>query len=271
MAPTLRDWALAYAQRGMRVFPCWPPHARPKDDGKRPATRHGCLDAITDAAQINAWWSNRNDFNIACATGDGLMVVDIDVIDDAGEEGGESCLRRLEERFGVLPRSVEQITGGGGRHIFLRYPKGRDVRNSAGKLGKGIDVRAGGGFVVLPPSRHESGRTYQWSVDGAKEFADAPSWLLDLLDAPKATSVVETGIERAWANVMRDGLARGSRNDGLTRLVGYWLHRIGDPAEVLELALMFNDVRCRPPLPIEEIETIVDSIASRELQKRTAL
>jgi hypothetical protein len=263
MVPTQRDWALAYAARGLRVFPC-----RLDKRPVGPLVPNGCKDATTDAHQITRWWSTGN-YSIGCATGDGLMVVDIDVVDDANEEGGESALRALEGKFGRLPHSIEQCTGGGGRHIFLRYPKDRDVRNSAGKLGKGIDVRARGGFVILPASRHESGRSYRWSVDTGREFAAAPDWLLDLLDAPKAQ--VASITERAWANVMRDGFGEGARNDGLTRLVGYWLQRIGDPTEVLELAMMFNDVRCRPPLEKAEVETIVESIATAELRKRTAL
>jgi hypothetical protein len=262
---SLRDWAVAYARRGMKIFPC-------KLD-KLPVgylVPRGCLDATSDVDQVRRWWSTGN-YSIGCATGAGLMVVDIDT-GDAGEENGEAVLRRLEARHAPLPPSVEAITGSGGRHIYLRYPRARDVRNSAGKLGENIDVRAAGGYTILPPSPHESGRCYAWSTDSTKVFAAAPEWLLDLLDMPKPKAqVTEIGTDRAWANLMRNGLGEGQRNDGLTRLVGYWLQRIGDPNEVLELAKMFNVHRCRPPLQAKEVETIVDSIARRELQKRTAL
>jgi hypothetical protein len=267
MALTLCDFALAYAQRGLRIFPC-------RRD-KRPIgmlVPNGCHDASSDAATIKRWWSTVPKASIGCATGNGLMVVDVDMSDDAGEESGETVLRRLEAQYGALPPSVEAISGSGGRHIYLRYPEDRDVRNSAGRLGENIDVRANGGYVVLPPSPHESGRCYAWSTDTVKEFAPAPQWLLDLLDMPRPSAgVTEIGTERAWTNVMRDGLGEGQRNDGLTRLVGYWLQRIGDPSEVLELAKMFNLHRCRPPLPESEIEAITNSIAGRELAKRTAL
>jgi hypothetical protein len=262
MAVSLRDWALSYAKRNLRVFPC-------RVD-KRPVGHlvpRGCLDATTDAGTIRRWWSTGN-YSIGCTTGDGLMVVDIDV-----DKDGEASVRALEGKFGALPASVEQITGGGGRHVFYRYnAKNRDVRKSAGKLGKGIDVRGTNGYAILPPSPHESGGTYRWSVDCATSFAQAPEWLLNLIEAPRVSaSVVEISTDRAWLNVIRDGLDEGGRNDGLTRLVGYWMQRIGDPEEVLAMALLFNEGRCYPPLDQEEVEAIVESIAARELAKRTAL
>ena len=39
----LVDWALIYAQRGLRVFPC-------RTAGKTPLTKHGFKDATTDEA-----------------------------------------------------------------------------------------------------------------------------------------------------------------------------------------------------------------------------
>ena len=56
--------------------------------------------------------------------------------------------------------------------------QGRPVRNSVGKVAPGIDVRGDGGYVLVPPSVHPSGRQYAWSVDSAGEFALAPDWLI---------------------------------------------------------------------------------------------
>jgi hypothetical protein len=51
-------------------------------------------------------------------------------------------------------------TGGGGVHVFFRYPAEKEVRNSAGWLGSGLDVRGEGGYVVVPPNRTQ--RVYEW-------------------------------------------------------------------------------------------------------------
>lgn len=78
------------------------------------------------------------------------MVLDVDP-----EEGGEESLAALQRANGPHPRTASSRTGGGGTHLFYRYPgqAGREIRNSAGFLGPGLDVRGDGGYVVVPPSR----------------------------------------------------------------------------------------------------------------------
>lgn len=50
------------------------------------------------------------------------------------------------------------------------------MRNSASLLGPGLDVRAEGGYVVVPPSRTEA--AYEW-VD--RSAPAPPTWLVGLL------------------------------------------------------------------------------------------
>jgi hypothetical protein len=166
----MKDAALKLARAGVAVFP-----VKPRD--KIPLTGHGCLDATSDDERVRAWWDQWPDANIGLATGSksGVWVLDID-----GEEG-EASLRDLEHRLGALPATVVAITGGGGRHLFFRLPdldEAPTVKNSAGQVGAGLDVRGEGGYVVAPPSIHPSSKRYCWSVDSALEFADAPVWLL---------------------------------------------------------------------------------------------
>ena len=76
-------------------------------------------------------------------------------------ETGADTLRELEQQHGPLPATVECLTGGGGRHLYFKHP-GCAIRNSAGKLGSHLDIRGDGGYVIVPPSRHESGQSYEW-------------------------------------------------------------------------------------------------------------
>ena len=163
--------ALNYAKRGLYVFPC-----RVKD--KRPATANGVKDATIDPDLIERWWREEPEFNIAVATGalSRIFVTDIDGLD------AEAELKKLEAQYGPIPSTVELITARG-RHLFFQYPE-QPVRNSAGKLAPGIDVRGDGGYVLAPPSKHPSGRRYCWSVDSGNAFATAPEWLLARLAAP---------------------------------------------------------------------------------------
>jgi Bifunctional DNA primase/polymerase, N-terminal/Primase C terminal 1 (PriCT-1) len=249
--------ALKLAERGMCVFPC-------QERDKRPATERGCLDATTDPKLIAEWWSLLPNANIVIATGpvSGVFVVDID------SPEAEHELRKIEAELGPLPPSVEVITGKG-RHIYFRYPADHCIRNSAGKIAPKIDTRGGGGYVLAPPSIHPSGRQYHWSVDSGSEFAEAPAWLIEKLagggDIPKATP------SEQWIEIAQ-GVAEGARNSSLARLAGYFLRRPNtDPLLILELLQGWNEGRCRPPLPAEDVRRIVDSIAGREIRRRAGL
>jgi len=87
--------ALAYARRGWAVFPVHGigPDGRcrcgglascegGRNAGKHPATPRGCLDATTNAAQVQLWWSPAmtQAQNIGLATGavSGVVVLDAD-------------------------------------------------------------------------------------------------------------------------------------------------------------------------------------------------
>jgi hypothetical protein len=249
--------ALGYAKRGLSVFPC-----RVKD--KRPATANGLKDATTDPAIIERWWREEPEFNIGLATGavSGTFVVDVDGLD------AEAELRKLEAQFGALPPTVESLTARG-RHLFFQCPE-LPVRNSAGKLAPGIDVRGDGGYVLAPPSKHPSGRIYCWSVDSVNAFAPAPGWLLAKLVAP-ATANGGAGLPPAeLRDLVCEGVDEGRRNESIARLAGYLLRRRVDAVVTLEILTLWNASKCRPALDATEINNIVDSIAARELKRRGA-
>ena len=53
-------------------------------------------------------------------------------------------------RAAQLGKTRIHSTLSGGRHYLFRHADG--VRNGAGKLAPGIDVRGEGGYVIMPPS-----------------------------------------------------------------------------------------------------------------------
>jgi hypothetical protein len=165
-APTLLKAALAHAGRGVPVFPCEP-------GAKRPLTRNGHWDATADRRAIERWWRRQPSANIGLPTGkkSGIVVLDVDV-----DDGGLESLAKLEGEGAPLPKTARTRTGRGGIHVFFRYPGSTEIRNSAGLLGPGLDVRGEGGYVVVPPSRTQG--PYEW-VDRSP-LAEA-SWLIDRL------------------------------------------------------------------------------------------
>jgi hypothetical protein len=69
--------------------------------------------------------------------------------------------------------------------VFFAAPAG-GLAN--GKLGWGIDFKGTtGGYVVVPPSRHASGRHYVWDIDPREvPLASLPQWIIKALRRPKA-------------------------------------------------------------------------------------
>jgi len=63
-----------------------------------------------------------------------------------------------------------------------------------------------------------------------------------------------------WRELVRQDVAEGTRNSTLASLAGHLLWHGVDPQVALELLLVFNRVRCRPPLPDDEVAQVVASI-----------
>ena len=116
--------------------------------------------ASKNETQIRNWWSQHPLANIGIATGtiSNLFVLDIDT---GGEKTGFDSLSTLETKHGSLPATPRVRTGSGGEHFYF-WCDDPEMRNSAGKIGQNIDVRANGGYVVAPPSTHISGNIYDW-------------------------------------------------------------------------------------------------------------
>jgi hypothetical protein len=205
--PTELEAALEYARR-FPVFPC-----NPLD--KKPLSPNGFKDATKDEAQIRAWWGRWPNAMIGVPTGpgSGLWVVDLDV-DPAKKIDGKATLDQLVAQRGPIPPTLTSITPRGGQHLFFAWDGSVDIRNSAGKIGPGIDVRGNGGYVCLPPSRNANGGQYCWDPSPDKTLAvPAPSWLIVLAKAKKASAYVRAALDRECKKVA--SVQPGTRNNAL--------------------------------------------------------
>lgn len=209
-----------------------------KQGGKTPLTPHGFQDASRYRTRILEWRQGYPRCNWGRALEPGALVLDID-----GEQGRES-LAALEAAQGSLPVTLTARTGGGGEHRYFALPEGVSVRCSAGKLGKGLDIRSEGGFVVLPPSLHESGNRYEWIV--RHKPAECPVWLLSLLGEPAGAPIVP----------------QGQRHPVLLRLAGA-MRRVGADEEAIYAALEVANRNCAPPKPDSEVRRLARDVAGR--------
>ena len=254
--------ALAYARRGWRVLPvnwtsggrCSCGQAKCSSPGKHPfglLAPHGRDNATTKETVIRQWWRKQPKANIAVATGrdSGLVVIDIDP-----RNGADRTLRHLEAEHGTFPKTVEVETGGGGRHLYFRFPHRRpEVRSKV--LGNGVEMLADGKSVTAPGSIHASGKRYRWKSGHSPddiELAALPQWMLKVASEKRKATRARPG---------GDKITAGARNDELMSYAGR-LRRCGEDEERILLALMvFNENCCEPPLDDEEVAGIARSVA----------
>ena len=128
---------------------------------------------------MDGQWAPRHGprgIGLACGPRAGIWGLDVDP-----HHGGTRSVRDLQAKHGTLPRTITAHTGSGGWHLIFQWPDNDGIRNSVGKVAAGVDVRGHGGYLVLPPSQHASGRRYQWVFGpDTTDLADAPAWLLEL-------------------------------------------------------------------------------------------
>lgn len=273
-AETGLDAALAAANLlGWRVFPvhsfadgaCSCGRADCDSPGKHPRTRTGLKEATIDGDQIRAWWGQWPDAGVGLATGEvsGVWVLDVDP-----DKGGEASMVQLQDEVGVLRPALESITGGGGRHLFWCHPEDLDLGNRTGFLA-GLDVRGDGGYVILPPSSHRSGRRYEWDgeVDLRRVYpTHAPEALLERVTWQDRRA-------RELADRFSDGepIPEGERNDTFFRM-GCSMRAHGFTEGEILLAL--EEANHRPggtPLSDRDVQTLARQAGKYEPSTAAAM
>jgi Bifunctional DNA primase/polymerase, N-terminal len=163
--------ALGYAAADIPVFPCYSVVPQQLEGGaamvctcgdldcaspgKHPVLRHGVKEATSDVDRVVAWWAQHPGANIGIATGIAFDVLDLD-----GPEGVAAMREFVAEHGLDLAQAPVVRTGSGGFH-YLLAPSGGGNRVH---FLPHVDWRGLGGYVIAPPSRHASGRRYEWIV-----------------------------------------------------------------------------------------------------------
>ena len=181
------EWARMYRGSGMQVVPAMS-HRENKNQWKRPALpkwRELENELVPDFT-FERWYgedgehARRNNMGlIAGACSNGIFVVDLDLHKDVRAQAWWDEMQHFQAMAGELD-TVEQATGGGGIQLFFRAPLGWIPPTC--KTSIGVDIRGQGGFAMMPPSTHESGKSYRWKPGcepWEMEIATAPQWLCD--------------------------------------------------------------------------------------------
>jgi hypothetical protein len=187
------DYALAYARLGWHVFPV-------EAGTKQPLGRlapQGFLDASTDPATLRGWWSTAPDASIGVAmAASNLVAIDIDP-----RNGGLYTMEQLEAEHGALDSSLLAFTGGGGEHRVFSL-SADTAAGLPGKLGPGVDIKWNG-YILVEPSLHPSGKSYQWEASSSPLDGIAPTPLPDWIRGHTRIAGTRNRVDRsgAWVPV----------------------------------------------------------------------
>ncbi|MDN7355181.1 bifunctional DNA primase/polymerase [Acetobacter senegalensis] len=154
-------YAQRLARHGLKVFPC--------QEDKTPSCKWGEL-ATNRPEGIPMLWRTYPGVLIGVATGaaSGFDVLDIDLYKpEADDWYQEHCTRLTGTRM--------HRTRSGGLHLLFRHRQ--NMRNSAGKIMTGVDVRGEGGYIIWWPAAGceivDKSPAHQW-----------PAWLVEMAQPP---------------------------------------------------------------------------------------
>jgi putative DNA primase/helicase len=218
------DATLCYANLGWSVVPVG------RDKIPYCRWRHYARHAATER-KLREWWRAWPWANVALVTGEisGVTVIDVDP-----RNGGE---------LPSLPATPLARTGGGGYHAFVRYQKTRGGWS-------GVDIKSDGGMVVLAPSIHQSGRSYEWLVS---------PWDMPLAEVSLPTPPAKSTPPERWSGGQR-AIDEGLRNVTLFKIACAMRGRGEDEETIWGELMGVNVSRCQPPLSDKDIERIVRSL-----------
>jgi hypothetical protein len=195
--------AFALAERGIPCFPC--------AASKAPTIPGGFKSAASKLDGVSQLWRRHPGPLVGVPTGrpSGLDVLDIDP-----RNAGDQWLTTEQHR---LPTTRTHRTRSGGWHFLFRHRLG--IRNSAGRIAPGVDIRGAGGYIIWWPAAG-------LSVENPEALAEWPAWLFDQV-APKtqarplvASTTSGAGYAAAALRRAVEAVGRatpGRRNDTLNR------------------------------------------------------
>lgn len=196
-----------YAAKGWTVIACQPRSKSPAvTEWKSFQTKKPSWE------DLRKWFpGDANNLAILTGKGSGIVVLDVDNPDALDDYD--------------IPETLTVKTAKG-YHYYFKHP-GCAVSNGPIK-GLG-DIKADGGYVVAPPSLHETGKRYEW-VDPEAPLAECPEWIIskskarEIADRHNESFVKEpptlTDYAKGWLGDV-DKLAmasKGGRNDLLNRV-----------------------------------------------------
>jgi len=262
---TCLEAAREYLALGLHPIPCAPRDKRPLIAWRR------FQNQAPTAEQIESWWTQWPDANVALVLGRGIFAVDLD---------GDGAEMLLLDQNVDLPETAPRVRTGAGQHTYLAADV--EIANRTALLSTGghkpqVDIRGTGGYVLAPPSIHPSGSVYEWLEPLSIPPPQAPASLLQLLARPSAPAPAPAQSSEAqpvtasgstqprWIAEALKGVGEGQRDDTCARLAGYFVGK-GVAAEIVTALLIEWGARCTPPFSERDVRKTIVSIVRKHGQ-----
>lgn len=215
-----------------------------KPDEKRPYMTNWLQYTKSKASEqtVENWFKSLAGAGVGAVTGkiSNMVVLDVE----------RWCKEPIDEILKKYPTHMVARSGSGGYHLYYQYPQNiGKIPNRVG-IFEGADLRGDGGFIVLPPTRHQNGNNYEWVEKGP--LGAFPLAFLELESRPAIQN-------EGWIVEALRGVSEGGRNDTCARLAGYFFKK-GMTADIVEALLLDWNERNDPPMPVREVRTTMKSI-----------
>lgn len=250
--------------------------------GKRPLLAEWEKQQSTSKGVLNIWLNNNDNLNFGLILGQTkyINLVGIDVDGDYGREK----IKEFEENGKNFPDTIAYRTGNGMRLLYelpdgMKSKKVAYFDNDNREKGE-LAFICNGQQTVIPPSKHNTGSFYRW-IDGKnpmqKELAKAPKWMSNLVrNGKKKKDGILNGVdlreetEKSKEVAQKDfeETSEGGRHNAMTRVCGSLISNHKMPKNLAFRTLkVHNQENMKPPLPLKEVETILETLWAKEGKK----
>jgi|SRR5579872_1525582 len=245
LAEQLVKAATWYAKRGYFVFPA--------NREKKPLIYAWPKEATTDGGKISEWWTKWPEACIGVACGPSrLLFLDLDTY----AVGGKDAATILKSHLHLGDASYS--TGQGGEQYVFRC-NDASIRNKTSSLVLNgttlshVDIRANGGYAIVPPSVSVFGPYQKISGDHLKNPPPLPDALRRIIVDASARVQYEVG----------GSIPEGRRHTTLASLAGLLRAKGFNQPDILDALMRANSTRCQPPLGDDEVTAIATDIAAK--------
>jgi hypothetical protein len=247
--------ALNYLKLGLSVIPLEPKGKKPlikwEEFQKRKATEQ----------EVIEWFKKWPNANVGVVTG---IIGSVVIIDLDGPEGLQQAARLN------ISSSIQSITGNG-KHLWYRYGQNSlNLIQNAVKIFPGVDIRGEGGYVVAPPSIHESGRRYRWLGAGIQSTMKMPVFPASVFADLQGKQEFGKAKEEGWIAKALEEMKDGNIDNTLTSILGRLRHDgwSASDAQVL-LGVHADRVGAKPGHLEAKIENIWSRYEAKPIQYRS--